>query len=99
MLEKDYRGFCKRRLFCDVYVIWEKEGGFLMKFLISRRGNDFAVGFALQDGGFYCMFEVRKYDCGGLQRREWNEDDKNAKGCFASDFLFADTQLDCVVPI
>ena len=28
-----------------------------------------------------------------------NEDDKNAKGCFASDFFFADTQLDCFVPI
>ena len=30
---------------------------------------------------------------------ERNEDDKNAKGRFASDFFFADTQLDCFVPI
>ena len=33
----------------DVYVIWEKEGGFLTNFLILRMGNDFAAGFALRE--------------------------------------------------
>lgn len=42
----------KGRLFCDVYVIWEKEGGFLTNFLILRMGNDFAAGFALRKGNF-----------------------------------------------
>ena len=52
MLERDCRGFCKGRLFCDVYVIWKKEGGFLTNFLISWTGNDFAAGFALREGDF-----------------------------------------------
>lgn len=52
MLERDCRGFCKGRLFCDVYVIWEKEGGFLTNFLILRMGNDFAARFALRKGNF-----------------------------------------------
>ena len=51
MLERDCRGFCKGRLFCDVYVI-ERRGGFLTNFLILRMGNDFAAGFALQKGDF-----------------------------------------------
>ena len=72
-VERDCRGFCKGWLFCDVYVIWEKEGGFLTNFLILRMGNDFAAGFALREGGFYCMLKVGKRDCGGLQRREWME--------------------------
>lgn len=52
MLERDCRGFCKGRLFCDVYVIWEKEDLFLTNFLISWMGNDFAAGFALREGDF-----------------------------------------------
>lgn len=48
-VERDCRGFCKGWLFCDVYVIWEKEGGFLTNFLILRMGNDFAAGFALRE--------------------------------------------------
>lgn len=52
MLERDCWGFCKGRLFCDVYVIWEKEDLFLTNFLISLTGNDFAAGFALRKGNF-----------------------------------------------
>lgn len=42
-------GVLQRMAFCDVYVIWEKEGGFLTNFLILRMGNDFAAGFALRE--------------------------------------------------
>lgn len=52
LLERDCRGFCKGRLFCDVYVAWEKEDLFLTNFLISWMGNDFAAGFALREGDF-----------------------------------------------
>ena len=48
MLERDCRGFYKSRLFCDVYVIWEKEGGFLTNFLIFTRSEVFNAEFSLQ---------------------------------------------------
>ena len=52
MLERDCRGFCKGRLFCDVYVIWEKEGGFLTNFLIFTEGGGFVIPFSLQKQNF-----------------------------------------------
>lgn len=51
-VEKGVSGILQKTAFCDVYVIWDKEGLFLTDFLISWTGNDFAKGFALQDGGF-----------------------------------------------
>ena len=52
MLERDCRGFCKGRLFCDVYVIWEKEGEFLTNFLIFTEGEGFVIPFSLQEQNF-----------------------------------------------
>ena len=52
MLERDYWGFCKGRLFCDVYVIWEKEGGFLTNFLIFTEGGGVVIPFSLQKQNF-----------------------------------------------
>ena len=52
MLERDCRGFCKGRLFCDVYVIWEKERGFLTNFLIFTEGEGFVIPFSLQKQNF-----------------------------------------------
>lgn len=51
-VERDCRGFCKGRLFCDVYVIWEKEGGFLTNFLIFTEGGGFVIPFSLQKQNF-----------------------------------------------
>lgn len=39
--------------FFVMYTLFErKRGGFLTNFLILRMGNDFAAGFALQEGNF-----------------------------------------------
>lgn len=60
MLERDCRGFCKGRLFCDVYVIWEKEGGISYEFLNFADGKRFCGGICFTGGGFYCMLEIGK---------------------------------------
>ena len=63
-------------------------------------GNDFAAGFALREGDFIVCSKYENAIAEGCKGGNgWNEDDKNAKWRFASDFLFTDTQLDCFVPI
>ena len=66
MLKRDCRGFCKGRLFCDVYVIWEKEGGISYEFLNFHGGRRVCDSIFFTETEFYCMVEVGKRDCGGL---------------------------------
>ena len=56
-----------------------KDGFFVMYTLFGRKRGDFHGGRRVCDSifftetEFYCMVEVGKRDCGGLQRREWME--------------------------
>ena len=70
---RDSRGFFMLKGIVGCIRYLGERGGISYEFLNFHGGRRVCDSIFFTETEFYCMVEVGKRDCGGLQRREWME--------------------------